>query len=268
METFKDIKIKPNELRKILLSDPSYLRGLVNRKRVKRREWRQNSVGYLFQADLGMFPRDSNGFKYFLVVIDIGSRFIWSQKFKTKTAQNVKKELKAIFAIHRPAMFQSDAGSEFIGLKEWFKAQKVKFQIKSGANKASFAENAIKNLKRRMQYWMRSENTTDWSNYLEKATDSYNNSPHPGIGLLIPAKVNSPFFDHIITKALEKRGGHTIDRNWKEQLLHQKKFLKSDKSLKPGQIVMLDHSEKPPVYPVYAFGDYVSILKCSLSRAF
>ena len=67
------------------------------------------------QMDLIYLPED-NGFKYALVVVDVGTRKIDAQPLKTKLSSDVVKALKTIYRreiLKKPLLIQVDSGREF-----------------------------------------------------------------------------------------------------------------------------------------------------------
>ena len=69
------------------------------------------------QMDLIYLPED-NGFKYALVVVDVGTRKIDAQPLKTKLSSDVVKALKTIYRreiLKKPLLIQVDSGKEFRG---------------------------------------------------------------------------------------------------------------------------------------------------------
>lgn len=80
------------------------------------------------QADLLFLPND-NGFKYALVVVDIGSRAIDAEPLRSKKAIEVKSAFQTIFqrgTIKMPVLIQVDDGTEFKGaVIQYFKENNV-----------------------------------------------------------------------------------------------------------------------------------------------
>ena len=69
------------------------------------------------------------------------SHKIWAELLKTKSSAEVGKAFDKIFedANVTPEKLEVDQGSEFKGLKPYFKRKKIYYKIKIGAQKASFA---------------------------------------------------------------------------------------------------------------------------------
>ena len=87
------------------------------KERPKNRPHVDKSVekGFTHQADLLFLPND-NGFKYALVVIDIGSRLCDAEPLTKKDGDSVQKAFQTIYRRHPldiPHLLQSDSGTEF-----------------------------------------------------------------------------------------------------------------------------------------------------------
>lgn len=94
-----------------------------------KRDSRFIEAGYIQQADLLFLP-DDNGFKYALVVIDIGSSICDAEPLETKTQAEVLSAFKVIYARKNldipKAILQIDNGAEFNGkVAKWFSDNKV-----------------------------------------------------------------------------------------------------------------------------------------------
>jgi hypothetical protein len=79
----------------------------------------QISPNAIHQADLLFMPHDvddGNGYKYILVVVDVGTRKIAARPLASKKAEKVAATFKEIYAkkeLDWPSMLHVDAGSEF-----------------------------------------------------------------------------------------------------------------------------------------------------------
>lgn len=77
----------------------------------------QIEVNAIHQADLLFMPLDDDGgFRYILVVVDVGSRKLAARPLTEKAAETVAKAFKDIYRkkeLEWPSMLQVDAGSEF-----------------------------------------------------------------------------------------------------------------------------------------------------------
>jgi len=61
--------------------------------------------------------KDSNVFKFFLVVVNAFDRFVYARKLKTKEPKEVREALESILASlpQKPKVISSDNGNEFLG---------------------------------------------------------------------------------------------------------------------------------------------------------
>jgi hypothetical protein len=139
----RNLDLSLGRLQSILSDMPTYVFHVSSRRRFKRRATFVHGVGKLWQADLAeMFEFD--GYKYFLCVVDVFSRKIFTFALKNKEAPTVADAFNRIFKEAGTCeKLETDQGSEFIGNKTFFKDHKVFWKAKRGLNKASFAEHSI-----------------------------------------------------------------------------------------------------------------------------
>ena len=86
--------------------------------------------GYTHQADLLYLPEDPDGFKYALVVVDLGSGICDAEPLKTKTQAEVLTAFQTLYKRDNldipKALLQIDNGTEFNGpVAKWFSDNKV-----------------------------------------------------------------------------------------------------------------------------------------------
>lgn len=88
--------------------------------------------GQIQQADLLFLPNDG-GFKYALVVVDIGSKLTDAEPLKDKKSSNIVAGLKAIYdrkILQIPQRLEVDAGTEFKGnLSRWLKDNNIILRV-------------------------------------------------------------------------------------------------------------------------------------------
>ena len=88
----------------------------------------------VYQADLLMMPEDSKGYKYILMYVDLATRKVDRQPFKTREAKAVLKGFKAIFKrkhLKYPSVrLEVDDGNGFKAeVKQYFKKLKVHVRV-------------------------------------------------------------------------------------------------------------------------------------------
>ncbi len=239
----QNIDISRKDLRDIMQTDEDFL--LETRKIKKmfpRREMNSHGFCSTWQSDVGfMFTIDS--YIGFLVCVDVFSRKIFCRAIKSKTAESVQKAFLKIFRMvnDKPDVLETDQGSEFLGNKTFFKEEKIFLKFKTGANKASFAENAILLIKRKLFRLLRTLLTRNWPKYLPTVVRSLNNTPHQALGGLRPSIITSrkdtPLIDGTI--------GFHPDTPFQTQQENQKKYELNPTKLQVGAYVYVNFLRKP-----------------------
>ena len=237
----KGINISYNKLYAIMREVPDYITSTRPVRRYPRRTMKVHGFCDLWQADLAEMPLDEE-FKYFLLCIDIFSRKIFCRKLKTKTSLEVRQAFDDIFREVKTvcSKLETDQGTEFKGNKKYFKEKKIFFRIKTGLNKASFAEHAIYLVKRRLYRLLRSLLKDTWTAYLHQVVKNLNDTPNEAIGDLKPSDISSHEDD---TKIENKIG--LPDYPSIEQLTeNEKKYKQNMKNLQIGDYVYADFPAK------------------------
>ena len=119
--------------------------------------------------------------------------------------------------------------------------------MKYQTHKASFAENAIFIIKRKLYMMLRSELSNDWPQYLQLTVNSLNNRPIQSLGGIRPTDVNNIFEGAKILQAQEKKGIKRYrEPFWKEQNEEQKNYEEDiTKNFKINDYVYLDMKATP-----------------------
>jgi len=236
----KDISLK--RIYNVLKSQPFYVISQKAVRRFPRRPYWVPGFGILMQSDIA-FMFEKNGFKYFLVLIDVFSRHMYVEALKDKTAATVKKAFQKIFSsITNPiTKIETDEGGEFVGLKPFFKKEKILFNIKTGTNKANFAEHAIYLIKKRLYMIMMSKISTDWPTFLPSVVDALNQKPLKTLGGFSPSEINSELDDAKVHNAQKRNHVQPFEEtDWREQAKSQQDYTKSNNPLQVGQHVYVD----------------------------
>ena len=132
--------------------------------------------------DLAQLKTSTCGHNYFLVVLDICTRFVWLYALKDKRGLSVAQCLKTLFSTFgKPMIIQSDNGSEFANLDfaALMGAAGVDHRRVTPyypqANGA--AERAIRSIKESLNAELHGD-TAAWPEYLPMVQYSYNTSVH------------------------------------------------------------------------------------------
>ncbi len=184
-----------------------------------------------------------NDYIGFLLCIDLFSRKIFCRPIKSKSANSIQRAFNKIFAQcdDKPDVLETDRGSEFAGNRQYFKEQKIFLKFKTGLNKASFAENGILLVKRKLFRLMRSLLTKNWPKYLRLVVSSLNNTPNQAIGGLKPDIIQSRTDSELIDKKI----GFHPDVPFEVQKESQKKYELSPRKLQVGSYVYVNFLPTP-----------------------
>ena len=239
----KNIDISRNNLRKIMQTDEDFL--LETRKMKKtfpRRAMNTHGFCATWQSDVAfMFPYQN--FIGFLICIDIFSRRIFCQLLKSKSSKSVQNAFKRIFQklSDKPDVLETDQGSEYVGNKAFFEKEKIFLKWKIGLNKASFAENAILIVKRKLFRVLRKLLTQNWPKYLPIVVRSINNTPNQAIGGLRPNMIKSREDTPLVDSTI----GFHPDTPFDVQLENQKKYELNPTKLQKGSYVYVNFPRRP-----------------------
>ena len=244
--TEKGEHVPEKRIYSILKKDPNYIIHMKPARKYETRSYDIQSFGELVQADLAeMFEYD--GYKYILVVIDVFSKHIFAEPLKDKTAKTVGESLEKIFQQFQSPItkLETDQGKEFIGNRDLFKKNKIIFKTKHLVNKASFAEGAIRLLKRKLYMMMRSQLSKNWLTYLPLVVASLNARHIKSLGGVQPKEINSLLDDVKIRKAQEVNCVIPFEEpDYKTQNANQSTYLNDPKSpFKIGDYVYLDFKQ-------------------------
>ena len=153
-------------------------------------------IDYMWEMDLmdmQKLSRYNGGYRYVILVIDVFSRYVWTEKVKNKKGYIVLAALKSIFqhAGRKPEYIRSDKGSEFVNkwVKEWLAKNHVEHILTNSEVKAALAERAIKTVKGKLFKYMYHYQKWRYIDILQIVTETYNKSFHSSIGMS-PVSVN------------------------------------------------------------------------------
>ena len=190
-------KLKPDykKIAKWLKSQESHTVHAPVRNNYKHRKVISPYLDYQWDADTAyMLPykKQNKGFAYFLLVIDIMSRYVWTRAMKTTQGIETAKVLEDIFITSNRQCdnFRSDAGPEFTNkrVRDLLQKRGINYFVTNNTVKAAVAERAIKTIKRLLHLYMTAKQTHEWVDVLPKLTHSYNHSYHRSIKM-IPSAV-------------------------------------------------------------------------------
>lgn len=175
------------EIQKWLQSQEVHTTNQLPNRKFKRRQVIAPYIDYMWDMDTASFKNYTNknkNYGYFILAIDIMSRFVWTRAIKTPSANETQKALESIFEQGRvPERARTDQGTEFSNetLKKLYKKFKIKHFVTQNELKSNYAERAIQTLKGKLMRYMRANQTYKWVDELDNVTNAYNNTIHRSI---------------------------------------------------------------------------------------
>jgi hypothetical protein len=156
-------------------------------RKFKRRKVVVPYQNYQWDADTAVmttYAKENDGYAYFLLVIDIFSRFVWTVATKTRKGTEMETALNSVFEQGKiPLKLRTDKGTEFCNrdVKKLLKVKGVEHFVVQNESKANYAERAIKTIKSRISRYMTRNQTHRWIDILTTTTQSYNETYHRSI---------------------------------------------------------------------------------------
>jgi hypothetical protein len=247
LKTDLDIDVSEKRLFEVLKKEPNYIIHQKPQRNFERRLYDLRNYGELVQADIA-YMYDYNGFKYFLLAVDCYSSKVFAIPLKTKDSKVVANAFQEIIKAFQAPIYeiQTDRGKEFLGpCKKLFSSKKILYKTKFGKNKANFAENYIRIVKKKLYMLLRGILNQNWVSYLKVVVDSLNKTPIKKLGWLPPNIVNSEKDSVLIQEA--QRAHHIIpyeEPNFVDQRRNQELYEKDKRLLQVNDYVYLDFDEK------------------------
>ena len=243
----KDVTITRKLVKEFLAGETAYTLHKNTFKRFPRRRVissRPKLMASCDLADMRSLSIHNKGVGYILIVIDIFSRFVQVAPLNKKDGITVLKGLKSILetrAFSGIKKLNSDSGREFYNkhVQSYLKSKGiVLYSIHSREIKASIAERVIRTLKGKIYRYMSHMNTFKYLDALPDIVDSYNNSPHRGLGGgQTPAQI------HILSDDDEIKS--QFDRMYKSDI--QSRY-RTTSFLTAGQTVRIADNERNYVF--------------------
>ena len=162
--------ISKGQVTKWLQCEEIYTSHRQARKRFSRRRVIVPTKFYICDADnvnMTMFVNEK-GYKYFLIMIDILSRYAWTTPLKSLKGFDMVKALKSTLD-GVPQNFRSDSGVEFqnANVKRFLEKKNINQYRTTNETKANYAERCIKTIKSMLTKAMHHNSTRGWVTLLE-----------------------------------------------------------------------------------------------------
>ena len=232
---------------------------IQRRKKIKRRPLNSVDGSNLYwQMDAAYAPKEINGFKYFLLVIDAFSRMIFTRPLKALTGKEGKEAFLDIVNKDNGGQLPrnvvaSDDGSEMTTLIPYLRKKGIYWSQKYGANKAFLAERYIKTIKRKIYQALRGPKILDenWVKLLPIFTENINKTPKEAIGNLRPVDVHGSQFDPIVREAKRKAGISTTQGSLEDQKQTKIDYEKKPRKFSVGDYVFANFDKKEEKNPFF-----------------
>ena len=127
------------------------------------------------------FSEENDNHPYFVVFIDIFSRYAYAQPLKNLQARTMLSIMQQLFDEHtQPNVLYTDSGSEYVNraVRQFLKMKNIKHYVSRNEKKVAHAERLIKQIKRKLYQYMSEKNTHRWIDVLPDVMNAYNNSVH------------------------------------------------------------------------------------------
>lgn len=180
-------KISRKDIAKWLKYQEVHTTNILPKRKIKRQRVITPYIDYMWDIDTASFrdyQKENGGYGYFILAIDIMSRFVWCEPIKSPTGKEVKRVLQKIFKLGRqPEKLRSDKGSEFSNtvVRKFLKKRNIDHFVTQNEVKANYSERAIQTIKGKLMRYMRSKQTHRWIGEIENVTFAYNNTLHRSI---------------------------------------------------------------------------------------
>ena len=136
-------------------------------------------------AHLNSYKKSNDGYGYFVVMIDLLSRYAMTHPLKSLTGVEMVSAMKVMFKKSKCETIWSDHGTEYYckPVQTYLKAQNIHHYTTGHETKCAVAERVLKSIKNRLFRYMTKNQTHSWVNVLESITDAYNHAYNRSIKL-------------------------------------------------------------------------------------
>ena len=176
-------KVTKKQLYQWLHEQDTYTAYFPLKRKFKRPRTISPRVNSIWGSDVAYmlpFAEHNDGYSYFVVFIDIFSRYAYAEPMKTLRGREMVDVMKTVFEKDRPRSLYTDSGSEYTNklVQNYLQQQNIKHYTSKNETKVAMSERLIKQLKRKLLQYMNEKNTYKWTNILADMVQAYNNSYH------------------------------------------------------------------------------------------
>ena len=181
-------KILRRTIKQWLAKQEAYTSHHPVRRRFKRPKVLSFSKNYQWDTDTAnmvKYRKLNDNYAYFVVFIDIFTRYLYTRPMYTLTGKEMKQVMSNIFEESgvKPQKIRSDQGSEYKNseLSKFLRTSKVDQIFTYYETKANYAERIIKTIKLKIFKFLTANESFRWVDNLQNFTVSYNNTRHRSI---------------------------------------------------------------------------------------
>ena len=156
-------------------------------RKIKRQRVVVPYMDYQWDADTAVmtsYTKENDGFGYFLLVIDVFSRYVWTVPLRSTKGAEMAAALTSVLDKDRtPEKLRTDMGTEYKNrvVEKVMDEKGIDHFFTKNESKANFAERAIKNIKSRISRYRSRHQTNRWIDVLSDITERYNHTYHRSI---------------------------------------------------------------------------------------
>jgi len=149
-------------------------------RKFKQRKLFVSNINKIWSADLmdkSSLSSKNKGYKYFLNVIDLFTKYVYSIPLKSKSQHAVSEAFEKLFINNKPEQLWTDQGSEFINktFKKFLNDDNIELYHVHNEGKACVIERFNRTLGEMIQHHLTATNSKNYINKLQHLIDDYNN---------------------------------------------------------------------------------------------
>lgn len=183
-------KITLKQLKKWLQSSDTYTLHKLPKRKFKRNRVIVGDIGQQWSMDIAqmdLLRKENKNYRYFLLAIDVFSKFVKTAPLKTKSGPEVAAAFKKMLPKKKgiPRSLHTDRGTEFTGatFQKLLKERRIKHFFTNNELKSMVAERAIKTIKLKLYQYFTESRRLNWIDHLADITETYNETRHRSIGM-------------------------------------------------------------------------------------
>ena len=160
------------------------LHRLINRKFKKRKVYSafKDNIWAADLADMQLISKFNKGFRFFLCVIDIYSKYVWVVPLEDKKGVSIVNAFQSILkkSNRKPSKIWIDKGGEFYNrsMKSWSEKNDIKMYSTHNEGKSVITERFIRTIKNKIYKYVTPLSKNVYIDKLDDIVHKYNNKKH------------------------------------------------------------------------------------------